>query len=274
MLTPYVKDSDFVLFHGEAESTVRQLEPASIDAIITSPPYADARPDVAAVSCVEFPRWFGQISGDLRHVLKPHGSMMLNLGRRFQDGVEVDYLERTLALLANYGWFRIDTLIWWKPNAPARSGPYLTNAHEYVYWLSLSPDAYRGLDDARAPYAASTLGRYGRNWARNTRVKGSHAQQTGRTPHPLGSRPTSVLIETVGREKGNPHPSPMPENIAADLVALACPPGGTVLDPFAGSGNTLRAARALGRRSVGIEREQEWCELIAERMGQLSLLAP
>lgn len=273
-MTPYVQDPDFLLFHGVAEDVLPQFPSGSVDAIVTSPPFADARPDVAAVSCLEFPAWLAGIGQEMLRVLAGSGSLMLNLGRRFADGEEADYIERTLALFCADGWRRIDTLVWWKPNAPARSGPYLTNAHEYVLWLAPTTDAYRGLDDARAPYSPATLGRYGRNWAKNTRVKGTHVEQTRRTPHPLGARPTSVLIETVGREKGNPHPSPMPEEIARDLVALSCPVGGVVLDPFAGSGNTLRAARALGRSSVGVEREEKWCALIAERMGQLSLLTP
>ena len=268
MLPPYLDDGDVQLYVGDARDVLPWLEAESVDAVVTSPPFADARADVPAPTPEQFEDWLAPILGELRRVILPRGSMMLNLGRRFRDGRELDYVERTLLRAERLGWHRIDTLIWWKPNAPARSGPYLTNAHEYVYWLAPSTDAYRGLDDARAPYSPATLGRYGRRWARNTRVKGSHVEQSGRDPHPLGARPTSVLIETVGREKGNPHPSPMPEAIAADLIALSCPSGGVVLDPFAGSGTTLRAARKLERRAVGIEIDIRWAAAAAARLGQ------
>jgi len=50
------------------------------------------------------------------------------------------------------------------------------------------------------------------------------------------------------------------------LVRLVTPPGGTVLDPFAGSGTTLLAARAEGFGAVGIEREAEYVEIMRKRL--------
>jgi len=71
----------------------------------------------------------------------------------------------------------------------------------------------------------------------------------------------------------NTHPTVKPTDLMRWLVRLVTPPGGVVLDPFAGSGTTLVAARAEGFRAIGIEREDEYARIIADRLSQLSLFS-
>ena len=68
------------------------------------------------------------------------------------------------------------------------------------------------------------------------------------------------------RGEGNLHPTVKPVQLMRYLVRLITPPGGTVLDPFAGSGTTLLAAEREGFDSVGIEMNPEYCEIIRRRM--------
>ena len=63
------------------------------------------------------------------------------------------------------------------------------------------------------------------------------------------------------------HPTPKPIPLMVDLIR-ACQPTWTILDPFMGSGSTLRAAKDLGRKAIGIEIEERYCEIAAQRMGQ------
>jgi hypothetical protein len=72
------------------------------------------------------------------------------------------------------------------------------------------------------------------------------------------------------RGKGNLHPTVKPVKLMRYLVRLITPPGGTVLDPFAGSGTTLLAAEREGFDSIGIEMNPEYCEIIRKRMAHLS----
>lgn len=76
----------------------------------------------------------------------------------------------------------------------------------------------------------------------------------------------------ITRERGRPeHPHMKPQALMSRLVGYYSPPNGVVLDPFAGSGSTLVAASMLGRKAVGIEFSEAYCELIVRRLGQPSL---
>jgi len=64
------------------------------------------------------------------------------------------------------------------------------------------------------------------------------------------------------------HPCPKPLRWAGWLIDRACPEGGLVIEPFLGSGTTLRAAKDSGRRAIGIDISEKYCEIAANRMAQ------
>ncbi len=64
------------------------------------------------------------------------------------------------------------------------------------------------------------------------------------------------------------HPTPKPVKLIGFMARISCRPGGTILDPFAGSGTTGRAAKDLGRKAVLVEKEERYCEIAAQRMQQ------
>lgn len=81
-------------------------------------------------------------------------------------------------------------------------------------------------------------------------------------------QPTSMQsFDTAGTDAAG-HPCPKPLRWMTWAVSLASRPGETVIDPFAGSGTTLLAAKQTGRKSIGIEIEERYCEIAATRCSQ------
>ena len=81
-----------------------------------------------------------------------------------------------------------------------------------------------------------------------------------------GRRVANVLTFPKPNPNGRLHPTPKSLPLMAHLIERC--PQGTILDPFMGSGTTLRAAKDCGRRAIGIEIEERYCEIAANRMRQ------
>lgn len=73
------------------------------------------------------------------------------------------------------------------------------------------------------------------------------------------------------KNEGADHPAPKPLGLYRALIGSLGQNATLILDPFMGSGTTLRAAKDLGRKAIGIEIEERFCELAAQRMGQEAL---
>lgn len=85
-------------------------------------------------------------------------------------------------------------------------------------------------------------------------------------------RGTDVVLAGILPEKAvEGHPCPKPERWGIGLVQLLTDPGETILDPFMGTGTTLIAAQRLGRHAIGIEIDERYCEMAANRLRQQAL---
>jgi DNA modification methylase len=275
------RDPDVTLYQGDAYKTLADLHAYGanfkVEAVVTSPPYLDARDDVDSFAELHrYLEWASPWLLLLAHSVVANGSLMLNVGRLHRDGEEIPFADELRQVACASGWRWFDTLVWHKVNGGGgKASPYLLDRHEYVLWLveGRSGNPYTGFDEARQPYSPATLARYTRRWGSHGGVVKGKANEPhrDRSAHPGGALPGSVFTSSVGAEKGIGHPTPMALDLALHLIRLSCPPGGRVLDPFAGSGTTGVAARLLGRRAVLSELDEGHCQEAAARLGQQTL---
>jgi site-specific DNA-methyltransferase (adenine-specific) len=111
-------------------------------------------------------------------------------------------------------------------------------------------------------------------WYKGSPGHQSHIGFNDWEPHLIWGKPAKPIHDYFATRCGfdpNGHPCPKPIEWARWLVARVCPDGGTVTDTFMGSGTTLVAAKNLGRKAIGIEIEERYCEIAAKRLAQREL---
>jgi site-specific DNA-methyltransferase (adenine-specific) len=264
--TPYYESDVATLYLGDCRDIAPKLD--EVACAVTSPPYAEQRAkQYGGIPEADYPgftaEWMSAVP------LAPTGSVILNIRSHLRDGAVSPYVLKTRLALHEEGWVECEELIWLKPGA---GGPFGSNYRPRRTWESLL-----------------WLSRSGRPWVD---VKANGTQMTRDTPRRktlkgvgdyIHSLPTKAkgtptrcadVVEVAPRANAGAedHPAPYPPALAEWCVRLIGPPGGVVLDPFAGSGSTLVAAVALGRPAIGIEKEERFCEIAARRLDALSII--
>jgi len=184
---------------------------------------------------------------------------------------------RVAFALQDDGWTFRNDVIWSKPNAmPESVTDRLSTRYEHVFLFSKSRRYWFDLDPIREPHSTADRplsergpqpdpGRWAAGGGLGNRHRTSDAAGIGRGK---GGRNPGDVWEIATSPYPAAHFATFPPELARRCITAGCPPGGTVLDPFAGSGTTLMVARRLLRKSVGIELNPAYCELIVDRIGQ------
>jgi site-specific DNA-methyltransferase (adenine-specific) len=99
-------------------------------------------------------------------------------------------------------------------------------------------------------------------------LSGLEACVFGKKPNAYFNAFCAVPVWRGCSEHNQQHPTQKPSWLFSKLIDASCPQAGTILDPFMGSGTTLRAAKDLGRKAIGIEIEEKYCEIAVKRLAQ------
>ncbi len=152
----------------------------------------------------------------------------------------------------------------WDRKVPSMGGSTrrFTSVHDTIGFFAKSKDYYFNVDAIRIPYDAKT------KKARTRSIfKGKKWLELGHNPKDLWS---AARLHKLDREREN-HPTQKPLSIIERMVRGSCPPKGTILDPFAGSGTTLIASLNNDKKCIAFEINKSYCDTIKTRIGKRNM---
>lgn len=273
-MTLYYQDDHVTLYHGDCMDVMASLPAESVDAIVTSPPYAMQRESTyGGIPEAEYPAWTVAWMNEARRVLKPDGSVIINISPHVKGGQLADYTLRTRLALRDDGWNEAAELIWDKPSAPPMGSPKRPRrSWESLHWFSKHGRPWVDARANGAPMGREALRDPG-NIARNGQARRNGWGHAPRGGGSFGAVARSRDVYTSGTYKGTEwerqniaHPAMFPWQLAEWCGRLITPPGGTILDPFSGAASTGVAAIKNGWDYIGIDSVEEYVEMSARRL--------
>ena len=238
-MTPYYDDGQAVIYHGDVLDVLASFE-SSVDAVVTDPPYS---------------------SGTRMEAHKSASGAMLRAGRFSDRPIELDQMTTT-----GFVWLMRAVAQGVRPLLP--EGGSILSFIDWRQW----PNLVGALETCNYRVQSMIVwdkGHFGLgNGFRAQHELICHASKGVPT---IEHKDTGNVIK-ASRVEPVDHPSPKPVGLMERLIRVVTPAGGVVLDPFMGSGTTLRAAANSGYRAIGIEAEERYCEIAADRLAQGSLM--
>ena len=262
------------IIHGDCEEVIRrgQIAKGSVNLIVTSPPYADQRKrNYGGIAPDDYVDWFLPKTEQFQDVLTPDGSFVLNIKEKAVRGERHPYVLQLILGLREQGWRWVDEYCWHKKNCyPGKWPNRFRDAWERCLHFTLNKHFKMRQESVMVPtgdWANSRLS----NLSDTDRLRDESKHDNGfgkRVENWIGRElayPSNVLhLATECGYQG--HPATFPFALPHWFIRLFTDEGDTVLDPFAGSGTALAAARALNRRYIGIDTDADYCELMKERL--------
>ncbi len=245
----YYSDSHVSIYHGDCLDVLGSLTGADVKCAVTSPPYntLGARIPSSGSGKMAGDAWLAKVSergyaddmseaeyAEWQAYVAGAIARCCDPGASFFYNHKIRYRDgapiHPIDLVRTFtGWRLRQELIWARDGGMALNARMFCPSDERIYWLVLGDAAHV--------------------WN----------QQSA----------TDMTVWKIRQEIGmDGHPCPFPIGLPSRCIQATTVPNDTVLDPFMGSGTTLRAAKNLGRQAIGIEREERFCELAAKRMSQ------
>ena len=262
-----------------AELMKGNIDDESVDLIVTSPPFGLTRKkEYGNVDADDYVDWFRPFASQFARILKPQGSLVIDIGGAWQSGIPTKSLyqyELLISLCKEFDFHLAQEFFWWNPSRLPTPAEWVNvrrirvkDAVNNMFWLSRTPWPKASNRRVLAPYSDSMRNLIENGYRAKRRPSG-HDIGSGFTTDNGAAIPPNLLAvantESNSRylkycqENSLPvHPARFPTLIPEFFVRFLTDPGDLVLDPFAGSCATGEVAERLGRRWICGEIEEQY----------------
>lgn len=253
---------------GDCQEKLKIIPDDSVHLIFTSPPYADQRKDTyGGIHPDDYIAWFLPISQELKRVLHPKGTFILNIKERVVDGERHTYVLDLIKALREQGWLWTEEFIWHKKNSyPGKWPNRFRDSWERLLQFNKQKKFNMYQEEVMVPigdWAEARLKNLSETDKRRdeSKVESGFGKNVSNWKNRSMVYPTNVLhlaTETSNRK----HSAAFPRYLPEWFIKLFTQPEDTVLDPFMGSGTTLFVAYEMGRKAIGIDIIEEYVEMV------------
>lgn len=247
------------LYLGDCLDILKEVPDNSVDLIFTSPPYADQRKSTyGGIRHDEYVKWFLPRSDQFLRVLKPTGSFVLNIKEKVVDGERSTYVLELIMGMRQQGWLWTEEFIWHKKNSyPGKWPNRFRDAWERLLQFNKDRKFNMYQEEVMVPMG---------DWAKS-RLRKLSETDLRRDDSKVGSGFGKNISNWVNRDMAYPsnvlhlatecsnksHSAAFPEELPEWFIRLFTQEGDVVMDPFLGSGTTVKVAHRMNRNSIGIE---------------------
>ena len=278
---PYYKTDSGSAFLGDSLDLLRQMPRHSVNLIVTSPPFAlQRKKEYGNVAAENYVEWFLPFAEEFFRVLKPDGSLVIDIGGSWTKGVptrSLYHFELLIALVKDVHFHLAEEFYWWNPARLPSPAEWVNvrrirvkDAVDPIWWLS--PTAWPKADNRKvlAPYSSSMLELLTKGYKAKLRPSGWDISENFSKDNG-GAIPPNLLsfsnTESNGRyltgcrQAGlKPHPARFPASLPEFFINFLTDPGDVVLDPFSGSNVTGEVSERLSRKWLAFELVREYLD--------------
>lgn len=283
MTAPYYQDEHVTLYHGDALEVLPTLTPQTAACVIADPPYNIGK---AAWDWIDrYEDWCADWVAQTSATLAPGGAFWCYHSEPLVLATIARQIEAHGRPLVS--WITLDKSSWGiakrYANAGSKTFPasveYATYSRREVYAEQITAlreslgmtraEFDTEVSPSRRPTGITYRWEHGERVPQPTEVAAIEERfGVTLTVPTFNNGEKHSAVWQFPQTDTTDHPTPKPLSTVARQIEVTSNPGDLILDPFAGSGTTLRAAKDLGRRAIGVELAERYCEVIARRLSQ------